>query len=556
MELDRAIDTLTSALVSYGREAGWIPELFGEDEVDLLEAARLDIFQRIKLPFRSYWAWQLAAASEYGSTWKVPCPDLRRSDVVKLAQYGRELGLSVELQESDQVMYDISAERDTLNASLSKRFADGLKRRFYHMLPSVDPPSGHGSERILYEDFYPNNVHVMTPLYKGLECCADVNQVYVSLRPSVDRELRHAEITSFPLYRCRPEGRRDLDAWTAKYADRIHLYVERWVAEAWPVSWVRPTNELQADIARVTVHALERAHDYSGRFRRVLDVFRPTTVVVSTDFSVDARVLELLARQRGIRSVSIQHGLFYEKVRPKYFLADEICVWGSYHAKFFEGLPDRQERVVITGSPKHDRLRERAANNPRRERPLIVYASTPITISPGLSRNDYVKTVKDVVHASKAMPHCDFVVKMHPSENPYFARQLCIRFGAGANLCVTDEENVYDLIEQSSAVIVVSSTLGYEAMLMQRPVVILNLTGEDDWLPFQKHGTALGVRKEKELPTILEQVLNVPAKKIDAARYWHDGGDALERCLSIIAGGSAETTFKQARSEIDKCREI
>lgn len=534
LELDQALDRLVDSLLRFAKEQGGVAELFGPNEVDLLEAVRLDLFFSLKLSFRRWWAWQLAAESDLGHAFRIPCSDPPQQDVIALVQQGQALGFEAVLEPIAAIQSSLDVRPVSWRARVQDRLLR-LDQKFRQWRPPVAPPVGKGSRRILFADYYSNNIHTLLPIYRALAAREHVDQLYVAVRPPVGRALAQAGVASYDLYRgSSPEIRR-ADQHTAQILAALEARLAHWWQSGKLAGWLPLGPELRAQVATEVTRSMIRARWLAVRFRHILAQFQPTCVVVSTDFSTDARTLELLAQQRGIQTVSIQHGLFYETIRPAYFLADYICVWGAYHAEFINLPQHSKQEVIVTGSPKHDELVQQYSQSVSPSgRPQIMYVSTPITISPGLSSETYFLTLNEIIKAANEMPEYDFVIKLHPSESGELARQFCAQKSKLGNVRITKVEDAYKLIHQSSVVIVVSSTIGYEALLMHRPVLILNLTRETDWLPFAREGHALGVYEINKLKAVLYQVLSESNGTPSLKRYWLADGRALQRCLSLL----------------------
>lgn len=75
-------------------------------------------------------------------------------------------------------------------------------------------------------------------------------------------------------------------------------------------------------------------------------------------------------------------------------------------------------------------------------------------------------------------------------------------------MCVTDRYcNILELIAACDVLITWESITAIEAMLLGKPVVIVNLTGREDLMPYVSAGAALGAYRQEEIAARLKDAL-------------------------------------------------
>jgi hypothetical protein len=286
-------------------------------------------------------------------------------------------------------------------------------------------------------------------------------------------------------------------------------------------------------LGSVPAQILAKARGWSQRIRLVLDRFQPHAVITASGASVDARLLELAARRRGIRSLHLQHGLYEADPLTAHLQATHVCLWGEHHRRQLAAHPPRGE-LVVTGSPHHDELLARLAEVPQDDPPHIVYY-TPRAGGRCLSREGYAEHLRAFRDAAASLPRWRFTAKLHPADDEPFARACLERWGPPANLRVTRTEDPYPLLRRAAVAVVYSSTVGFEAILLRRRLVILDLTNLPDWLPLAQMGLAVKITEAAALvPALRREVEQREQAPDPGGELWRADGRATERILELI----------------------
>jgi UDP-N-acetylglucosamine 2-epimerase len=201
--------------------------------------------------------------------------------------------------------------------------------------------------------------------------------------------------------------------------------------------------------------------------------------------------------------------------------------------------------LLITGSPKHDELRQKYAALSQSKRPLVVFYSTR-SGSWVIGVRDFERHLAAVYAAAKALPDVEFVVKLHPGETRATVERLSTDSSRPPNVRVTQADDAYELLQRCHAAMTVSSTVGYEALLFRRPLLILNLTGQECQLPMPRECMADYVTQAEDLASAVRRVLASPTSSVAAADdFWLNDGNALERILTSADCRSRRTTMER-----------
>ena len=273
-------------------------------------------------------------------------------------------------------------------------------------------------------------------------------------------------------------------------------------------------------------------------FHKVVDIVKPDILIIGSGARANPVVSHvLLARKMGIPVLEVQHGVYSSFSANIYSPSDKIAMGGDYwnplHTK--SGAPENQ--LVVTGRPKYDvysKLKDDLLEK-KRDSLNILFATQPIDVRLNL---DIIELIGSFIEDST---HLRLIVKPHPSENAKIYSQLAKRYKQ-----VTlhgSREVTAKLVIQSDVVIILSSTVGVEAALQDKPIICINITNEETKPLYVSCGIALEVKNLDELiPAIKDALYNeeVRARLAEARKkfvYQHaylQDGQASKRVADLI----------------------
>jgi CDP-glycerol glycerophosphotransferase (TagB/SpsB family) len=168
------------------------------------------------------------------------------------------------------------------------------------------------------------------------------------------------------------------------------------------------------------------------------------------------------------------------------------------------------DNVHITGQPRFDAIlkREFHSGNLKVElgipadRGIIVMATQSFT---GVRSEELLReTIAAVINASAQFPHHQLVIKPHPQEDATCYQ----RIAAGMDgVIVRQKVDIYELLHACDLLITGYSTVALEAMLFNKPVITINLTGKPDIATYAGSGAALGVYRKEDLAPAIQSAL-------------------------------------------------
>lgn len=296
-------------------------------------------------------------------------------------------------------------------------------------------------------------------------------------------------------------------------------------------------------------HSLKNIVDYSN-----------PKVILSNDDCVYTKPLNdkhrnfiVLQSARMIEYGEVCRSLIFKKepdLMPDYFLAS---------GKFFAEMKKKYsvaKNVVAVGLPRYDvlfkpeRIYSKAEflqkHGMAPEQKLVLWT----TQCQAFSDEENTLTFRSLFSSIKKIEGVMLIVKQHPAESQRYTdiiNQHIKDCGIRAWVASKDSDT-YELLFACDLMITGSSTTAMEAVALNKPVIILNLSGESDPVEYVNEGVAQGVYKEQDIRAAIERLLvddsDLAANRmayINKYLYKIDG-KATQRVMDIVAGVLDEYT--------------
>ena len=246
---------------------------------------------------------------------------------------------------------------------------------------------------------------------------------------------------------------------------------------------------------------------------------RPRVLVVGNDLTLEGRLGTLVAQARGIATAALMHGLVSAEPMHGQHRVDRFLVYGEGSRRLLLERGTPAERIAVTGCPKLDPPpRQEGRVHPQLARRLGLRAGEPWILiafsGPGhsVSHDHHRRLIEAVGQCSAALPGVRFVARLHRKDAPEPYREILNRI-PGARLTVVRHGQrgyptaIFDWLQGCRAVITGASTVAVEAMLLEVPVITLDLTGELATTDFITAGATLHGTSPETLVRRVEGVL-------------------------------------------------
>ncbi len=291
---------------------------------------------------------------------------------------------------------------------------------------------------------------------------------------------------------------------------------------------------------RYTVKSWNRAATHSCMLDYIVRKFTPKVVASTSGWGSFARAAVISAKRQEASSVYIQHGSFQF---PHMFRLpqDKYLVWGERDKHSWVEAGIASHDIHVTGSPKFEDVRASNKKSPAGESDEFMLAYFPAIAGGNRVSVSASKRMLDIVLSSvNSIQNTKLVVKTKNEDRADI-------YQAVENLEFAELVNTYDASEtllEADAIIVSTSTVGLEACLLDKPIIVLSTDGivVDD--VYQDYGAALFANSSSELKAGIEKLrddgellkqLELGRKKLVKDLFADAAPGATERIADIIS---------------------
>ncbi|NND93252.1 MAG: hypothetical protein HKN45_00185 [Flavobacteriales bacterium] len=288
-------------------------------------------------------------------------------------------------------------------------------------------------------------------------------------------------------------------------------------------------------------------------YSRFFEKNKIDVALLSNEYGPNQRSLIDAAYKKGVKTVGIQHGAFHSlhpgytydeqelKNRP---LPDIFLSWGDKWSRLFDELnPGHYCEVFETGIVRMDEVvkrqyleRAEIFAGVGKGESIVLFATQPQR-----DENLRQRAAEEVFIVAKETDGMKLFLKLHPREKDVdYYHTIARKVGCTNYEILRGNADLYSLIHHSDIVITCFSTVGTEAVLMRRPLVVIDHL-EQDVQGYVKEGVGIGVKNLKMLEDAISSIL-AGNHLIDRKAYElfvknnatsMDGG-ASERALDVL----------------------
>ncbi len=291
-------------------------------------------------------------------------------------------------------------------------------------------------------------------------------------------------------------------------------------------------------------------------------ILRPSSFVVFEDITALPRAMCQVLRMRGVPIVVVQHGILSSDMAGMYVMpivGDCQAVWGEYYRNWHIERGKSPESQVVTGFPRHDKLLrlppldrdglcKRFGLDPKVKTILVITEWFQAMTSSDMVEYEE-RYIRLALRSLKVYDDIQIVVKLHPGLQSRYhkivseiAKQEDVRVAIA-------RDSLWDLIRLSSFVIVSTSSVCVEALILGKPVISVNLADQKDISGLVQEGLAIGAYSEDEIKKSIRNCLEVdghhPAHAVSTRQLLHPfiylaDGCASRRLAELMRTKSAQ----------------
>ena len=301
--------------------------------------------------------------------------------------------------------------------------------------------------------------------------------------------------------------------------------------------------------------------------KNALTSIRPGAILTSCEYCKMGRAATIAGNQSKIPTIALQHGIitpvhwgyifcksertsFVEAINsrplPRYTL-----LYGTSYRELLMGTGNYpEESLIVTGQPRYDHLyrikrsmdKKLFMEEHKLKPPLIVWTSQG-----DLPELETRKNIESFSYLLTSIPQINLFIKPHPNEKDLSIYEPLTKH---QNVILSSEIDLYKLLNVCSIMITKNSTTAMEAAALDKPVIVLNLSGETDIVDYVEEGIAWGVYRSEDLAPAVARLLEDDSMlRKNRAKY-------IESYLYKIDGNSSSrvANFVQ-RVRLDSARE-
>ena len=197
-----------------------------------------------------------------------------------------------------------------------------------------------------------------------------------------------------------------------------------------------------------------------------------------------------LAKKSAIKSVLLQHAmdlssLIWDKYNRivisgyTHFISDKQALWNTQVKKRAISFGNKEENLMVTGSPRHDNFFKSRGKGSQRG--IILFATTAVSgrISFEQTHHEaYIKFesfVKEVCRVAKKFPDKQLIVKPHP-QSDLLSNITEIIKEIDSTIPIIYNANLIELINSCDVLITFNnSTVALESMILGKPTISLQI---------------------------------------------------------------------------------
>ncbi len=319
--------------------------------------------------------------------------------------------------------------------------------------------------------------------------------------------------------------------------------------------------------------------------KEVFEELRPSVVVQGNDRGFLERMVTKRARLVGAKTVLVQDGaltgksleatnqsipsragrMFWEflaSLAPERWGAepflrsptppygsgelDAVAVSDVHSAHLLRARGVDERRICLTGQPRFDRLWHlraeavplgRALAEKYGERVPLVLATQPMVDWGEVQREDYERYLSSILEASRLYhDRIILLIRPHPSEQPAFYVDIASSLAPDSAVVVTDWDT-QTLTAASGGLITAYSTCALEAIILDKPLLLVNPFPVEQGLPYHAEGAALEI---KDLSLVPEAIRTVFLERSGWDQVQSRRLAFLERYVGPIDGQAAQ----------------
>jgi len=246
----------------------------------------------------------------------------------------------------------------------------------------------------------------------------------------------------------------------------------------------------------------------AAALEELIDAVNPGLLVCLTEREGLINLAIRKAAARGISTLAVEsHDMIWDSPLFGRMEADRLAVSGAYSRDIYadNGVP--REKITITGQPSFDELiryREKGAVEQETGERLLVVITQPPDVA--LTEDMRREMLRGALLAGHEIPRLRVLVKPHPRDDLRDLRLVLSELGAPRAALLPKKLDLYGLLASSDVILTAFSTVGVEAIMLGRPVVVFKADENPAVLPYVDSEAVLRASDAEGIAQTIKQV--------------------------------------------------
>ncbi|NQU33919.1 MAG: hypothetical protein HQ521_11840 [Bacteroidetes bacterium] len=486
-------------------------DVINNQRIDLLEVARYDFF--FPLSYLVYPIWVLEQIIEEHSPETILWVSSDQTTSIpkrRFKEYLEKIGITLinwprqKLTATDhpsdgKLLFWRIALGDIKN-SLLEAFHCSLEKPYLQLTKEF------GETDILFIENFPNSAKISASVARELENEKDISYCFTTTNLAVLNVVSFLNKTLLIKNVLRPMDWINI-AYKQFRVSWLAFVIFKRLKSGQFINWREFSPLIDPRVRFTIAKTLRRATEMIITSAVLIKTLHPKVVATTSNSSSLSRASAALGNKQGVTTFLLQHGCgtFYNF--EHYVLQNKILVWGK---KYQEPLLKQRfnlENVIITGSPKFGNakvLKDFSSSHSHKQKghPRKIAYFPSLSDGSSISKEKSISALELVLDAFSNMKDVLLTIKTKSDDKYTIFNKNIIN----NNIEIKNDISAIELIEQSDIIIVTTSTVGLEACVIGKPVIVLNLNGLDIFSFYEEYGCALLAATDRELQDALKKI--------------------------------------------------
>jgi len=247
----------------------------------------------------------------------------------------------------------------------------------------------------------------------------------------------------------------------------------------------------------------------AAMLEELLELTQPRLLIGMTERLHIASLAYLLARREGIPTLALEsHDIVYDTPIFSRLDADKLAVGSDYTASVYHKRGIERSRLVVTGEPTYDRLaklRLNAVPKPATAERILAVFTQPLDLA--INATMRRQLLRGAAQAAREIPNLRLAIKPHPRDDRAALLHELERLDLPPETLLPKSHDLYVLLAESDVVLTFFSTVGVEALLVGKPVVLFKPDPQPSPVSYVNSAAVLRVADHREIASTIGSVL-------------------------------------------------